>query len=54
MRLLEKIFKKIKKISFKRLTCFDKFDMIDRLCENAVYGLMREVTEISRKKPLDR
>ena len=52
--LFLKKLKKIKNFSFKRLTCFDKFGMIDRLCENAVYGLIREVTEISRKKPLDR
>ena len=49
------ISRKIKffsKKSFKRLTVACKFGIIDRLCNSALYGLTREVTEISKLKPL--
>ena len=46
-----KKLKKIKKSLSKRLTGACKFGIIGRLCKYAVYGLIREVTEISREKP---
>ena len=36
--------KKFQKNPFKRLTYMTLFGIIVRLCKNAVYGLMREVT----------
>jgi hypothetical protein len=57
VEILEKADKKrkikiFKKSSFKRLTGACKFGIIDRLCNSALYGLTREVTEIQGRSPL--